>query len=102
MAHSWSTYLNEITQHATGSSVARRLNVSGSKVGYWRRGDRPPTPSEAAHVARTYGRSPLEGLVAAGYLAVDDISDDISIVYPALADYSDVELVEEMLRRAKG
>ncbi|TCJ23800.1 XRE family transcriptional regulator [Microbacterium sp. PI-1] len=101
MAHSWSTYFNGITEHATGSSIAQRLGVSGSKVSYWRRGERPPTPREAAHIARTFGRSPLEGLVAAGYLTAEDLSEDVSVVAHTLADYSDVELAEEMLRRAK-
>lgn len=101
MANSWSTYFNEITENAPGSSVAERLQVSGSKVSDWRRGERPPSPREAAHIARAYGRCPIEGLVAAGYLEATDIADQVSVVVHTLADYTDVELAEEMLRRAR-
>ncbi|MDP3949516.1 helix-turn-helix transcriptional regulator [Microbacterium sp.] len=101
MANTWSTYFNEITKNAPGASVARQLDVSDSKVSYWRRGERPPTPREAVNAARTFGRHPLESLVAAGHLDADDISDHVTVVYPALADYSDVELAQEMVRRAK-
>lgn len=100
MAHSWSTYFNEITEYATGSSIAQRLGVSDSKVSYWRRGERPPSPREAADIARAFGRNPLEGLVAAGYLEAADVSDNVSVVAHTLADYSDVELAQELLRRA--
>ncbi|WP_404473458.1 helix-turn-helix domain-containing protein [Microbacterium aerolatum] len=101
MAHSWATYLNKITGHAPGASVARRLDVSDSKVSYWRRGERPPTPREAVHVARTFGRHPLEALLAGGHLDVDDIADAVTVVHHTLADYSDVELAQELVRRSK-
>jgi len=101
MASSWSTYFNEITDNAPGSSVAARLQISGSKVSYWRRGVRPPSPREAVHIARAYGRNPLEGLVAAGYLEAADVADQVSVIAHTLADYTDVELAQEVLRRTQ-
>jgi hypothetical protein len=85
---------------AKSSSLANRLGASDSKVSYWSRGVRPPSSREAVHVARTFGRSPLEGLIAAGHLDAGDLSDHVSITYPTLADFTDVELAKEVLRRA--
>ncbi|MFA4895116.1 MULTISPECIES: helix-turn-helix transcriptional regulator [unclassified Microbacterium] len=97
---SWLTF-NKITEHAPGASVARRLDVSDSKVSYWRRGERHPTTREAVHVARACGRNPLEALLVGGHLDAGDIAGAVIVVHHTIADYSDVELAQEIVRRSK-
>ena len=101
MSHDWAMYFRNLTADATGSETARRLDVSSSKVSYWRRGDRQPTVREAVRIAREYGRPPMECLVAAGYMDESDLPESVMIQPLSLGSFSDVELAEEMLRRAQ-
>ncbi|KAA9133726.1 helix-turn-helix domain-containing protein [Microbacterium caowuchunii] len=99
MTNDWGTYLRSITGDSTGAEIARRLGVSDSKVSYWKRGERPPTIAEAIQVSRVYGRPPLEGLIAAGYLDPDEVSDAVAVQPVTLRQFTDAQLAEELLRR---
>lgn len=101
MSNDWGTYLRAITDGSSGAEIARKLGVSDSKVSYWKRGERPPTISEAIAVSRAFGRPPLEGLVAAGYLAADEVSDHVTVQPAVLGKFTDAELADELLRRAQ-
>lgn len=100
MTSDWGSYLRQITGNASGAEIARTLGVSDSKVSYWKRNERPPTISEAIKVARVYNRPPLEGLVAAGYLADDEVPDHLTVQTPGLGTFTDAQLADELLRRA--
>ncbi|WP_311245291.1 MULTISPECIES: helix-turn-helix transcriptional regulator [unclassified Microbacterium] len=101
MSDDWGTYFRRLTAGASGAEVARRLGVSDSKVSYWRRSERPPTVKEAIRVSREYGRSPLEGLVAAGHLEPDELSETITVEPLGLSAFTDVELAQEIALRAR-
>jgi len=102
MTNNWGSYLRTITANATGAEIARALGVSESKVSYWKRGERPPTIAECIKVSRHYGRPPLEGLIAAGYLDADDLGDaNVTIAPTSLGAFSDADLADELLRRAR-
>lgn len=101
MSHDWAMYFRNLTAGSTGSDAARRLGVSSSKISYWRRGDRQPTVREAVRVAREFGRPPMECLVAAGYMDESDLPESVTIQPLSLGSFTDVELAEEMLRRAR-
>ncbi|WP_064956017.1 helix-turn-helix domain-containing protein [Microbacterium arborescens] len=99
MTNDWGTYLRTVTDDATGVEIARKLGVSDSKVSYWKRGERPPTIAEAIAVSRAYGRPPLEGLIAAGYLEADEIAESVQVQPIGLRQFTDAQLAEELLRR---
>lgn len=101
MTTNWGTYFRSITGDATGAEIARTLGISDSKVSYWKRGQRPPTISEAIRVSRAYGRPPLEGLVAAGYLDPDEVSEQVTVQPVVLGSFTDAQLADELLRRAQ-
>jgi len=101
MTLGWATYFRTLTAGASGSETTRRLAVSDSKVSYWRRGERQPTVREAVRIAREYERSPLEALVAAGYMDETDLPESVTIQPLSLGSFTDIELAEEMLRRAR-
>lgn len=102
MAHeTWRDYLARISTGASGVELARTLGVSEAKVSYWRSGARTPSPREAADAARAYGRPGLEGLLVAGYIREEDLEGRVEVVARGLGDYSDVEIANEMLRRAR-
>lgn len=100
MTNDWGTYLRTITGDAPGAEIARKLGVSDSKVSYWKRGERNPTIAEAILVSRTWGRPPLEGLIAAGYLEADEIGPHVTVQPIALRGFTDAQLADELLRRA--
>jgi len=100
MPNNWSRYVRRITGDATGRAIAQRLGVPESKVSYWRSATRLPSVSEAIDFARCYARPPLEGLVAAGYLEADDLEGPIVVNSPDIEQFTDVELADELLRRA--
>lgn len=101
MSDDWGSYFRRITSGSSGAEIARRLGVSDSKVSYWRRSERPPTVKEAVRVAREYGRPPLEGLVAAGHLDAEELTESIVIEPVALSAFSDLELAQEIAFRAR-
>lgn len=96
----WPQYVARISDEARNVDIARAIGVSESTITRWRDG-KLPTPSLAVSVARAYNQPPLEALVAAGYLAVDDVRAHVTLRFVPLSDVTDVELANELLDRAE-
>lgn len=96
----WPQYVARISDEARNVDISRAIGVSESTITRWRDG-KLPTPTLAVSVARAYNQPPLEALVAAGYLAVDDVRAHVSIRFVPLSDVTDVELANELLDRAE-
>lgn len=63
----WYTWLDRISHNDNPTTIARRIKTPASTVTRWRDGS-TPSPTQAAAVARAYGRPVLEAFVAAGFL----------------------------------
>lgn len=63
----WYTWLDRISHDDNPTTIARRIKTPPSTVTRWRDGS-TPSPTQAAAVARAYGRPVLEAFVAAGFL----------------------------------
>jgi len=63
----WYTWLDRISHDDNPTTIARRIKTPASTVTRWRDGS-TPSPTQAAAVARAYGRPVLEAFVAAGFL----------------------------------
>ncbi|MCW1957080.1 MAG: helix-turn-helix domain-containing protein [Mycobacterium sp.] len=68
MTETWPEYLRRITGGQTQSQIAERVGVGRLSVCHWLHSKTRPKPETAMAVARVYDRSPIEALLAAGYL----------------------------------
>lgn len=97
----WWSYFKRIAGTETGRVIAEAAQVSEPQVSRWKSGKNRPDAEALVRFARHYKRPPVEAIVAAGYLAVSDITSAIEVVRP-LSDLTDDELLAEVLRRMKG
>lgn len=92
--------MRRIAGDSTGRAIAHHVGVPEAKVSYWRSGSRFPSVSEAINFSRAYGRPPLEGLVAAGFLDADDVAESVVVKNYDIEQFTDTELADELVRRA--
>lgn len=73
MRENWPEYLRRIARGQTQSQIAEKVGVGRLSVCHWLHGKTRPKPETAMAVARVYGRSPIEALLAAGYLDAAEV-----------------------------
>lgn len=100
VSESWWDYVQRVSTRATNKGIAAAAGCDPSTVSHWKNGERPRA-DVVISLARAYGRSPQEALIAAGYLTEEDLSQKV-LVRESLADVSDAELAGEMSRRMIG
>lgn len=101
-SESWSEYVRRSTSHMTQAKAAELAGVNAAAIGRWIRGETDaPRAESVVAFARALGLPPVEALVAAGYLEPNEASHAIQI-RNGISDYSDVELLDELRRRATG
>lgn len=69
MTETWPEYLRRIAAGQTQAQIAARTGVGRLSVCHWLQGKTRPKPETAITVARVYDRSPIEALLAAGFLS---------------------------------
>lgn len=99
-SETWAEYVRRVTAHITQAKAAELAGVNPAAIGRWIRGDTDaPRAESVVSFARALGRPPVEALVAAGYLQVGEASHSIEVRTP-ISDYTDIELLDELKRRA--
>lgn len=94
----WPEYLRRIAAGETQTQIAERVGVGRLSVCNWMLGKTRPKAETAIAVARVYGRSPIEALLAASYLEPDEL--DVSIeVMASPRQLSAHEIADEVRRR---
>lgn len=96
----WSKYIDATSGGALNVTIAKRLNLDPATIGRWRTGAVDPKPRQVVAYARAFDQSPIQALVAAGYLAPDEVG--IEFADPrarTLDDFSTYELAEEIAER---
>lgn len=73
MIETWPEYLRRITGSQTQSQIAECIGIGRLSVCHWLHGKTRPKPETVITVARMYNRSPIEALLAAGYLNPGEI-----------------------------
>ena len=68
----WWSYVATVTGHAAQKDIASATGIDQSSISRWQRGTNTPRAEAVVALARSYGRSPVEALVAAGYLSSDE------------------------------
>ena len=94
----WPQYLRRITGAATQAQIAERIGIGRLSVCNWLQGKTRPKAETVIVVARVYQRSPIEGLLAAGYLQLDEAGSPIKI-HASAHDLPAQELADEVCRR---
>lgn len=94
----WPEYLRRLVGDQSQSLVASRVGVGRLSVCNWLRGKTRPKAETAILVARTYGRSPIEALLAAGYLNHDEL-DGPTEIRSSPKHLSNADLAAEVHRR---
>lgn len=94
----WPEYLRRIGGGSTQAQMAERIGIGRLSVCNWLHGKTQPKAETAITVARAYGRSPIEALIVARYLAADEAGHPIAI-HVSLEDVSGEVLGTELARR---
>ena len=79
MAENWPEYLRRITSGQTQTQIAERIGIGRLSVCNWLHGKTRPKAETVITVAQAYRRSPLEALLAAAYLSVEELDQHIDI-----------------------
>jgi transcriptional regulator with XRE-family HTH domain len=70
---SWWQYVVTVTGNVAQKEIATATGIDQSSISRWQRGTNTPRAEAVVALARAYGRSPVEALVAAGYLSSDEL-----------------------------
>jgi transcriptional regulator with XRE-family HTH domain len=70
---SWWQYVVTVTGDAAQKDIAAATGIDQSSISRWQRETNTPRAEAVVAVGRAYRRSPVEALVAAGYLFSDEL-----------------------------
>jgi len=70
----WSTWFDRVTRDETQQQIGARLGVSRSTMARWMRHG-VLEPNELLALARAYKADPIEGLLASGWLTMEDMKN---------------------------
>jgi len=94
----WWQYVQDVSDGAQQSEIARRLRVDQSTVSRWK-GGVPGKPENVVRFAREYRRPVLEAFVAAGFLTTEDANATVTV--PDIGQLSAADLLAEVRRRMR-
>ena len=96
----WWRYVVTVTGDASQKDIASATGIDQSSISRWHRGTNTPRAEAVVTLARAYGRSPVEALVAAGYLASSDLGVvELTTLTGDLTGASIDSLLSELRRR---
>jgi transcriptional regulator with XRE-family HTH domain len=94
----WAEYVRRVTPGMTQAEVAGVAGIDQTGVSRWLAGSSIPRVETAIRFARNLGRSPVEALVASGYITAAEagVSPQLQI---SVRDLATDELLTEVRRR---
>jgi transcriptional regulator with XRE-family HTH domain len=96
----WWRYVVTVTGNAAQKEIATATGIDQSSISRWQRGSNTPRATAVVTFARAYDRSPIEALVAAGYLSSEDVGVvELTTVTGDLTRVSSDSLLSELRRR---
>jgi transcriptional regulator with XRE-family HTH domain len=97
----WCDYVKMYSQGDKQGRIAERIGVESSTVGRWLKGQtKRPDALQVIDFAREYGRSPIEALIHATFITVDEVGQAVEIA-GSMRDVSDKALLDELADRLK-
>lgn len=98
--HTWWQYVVAITGGAAQKDIAAVTGLDQSSISRWQRGTNTPRAEAVVTLARAYRRSPVEALVAAGYLSSSEVGVvELTTLTGDLTGASIDSLLNEIKRR---
>ncbi len=89
-----------VTGNAAQKDIAAATGIDQSSISRWQRGTHTPRAEAVVGFARVYGRSPVEALVAAGYLSSSELGVvELTTLTGDLTGVSIDSLLSELRRR---
>ena len=79
MAENWPEYLRRITSGQTQTQIDEHNGIGRLSVLNWLHGKTQPKAETVITVAHAYRRSPIEALLAAAYLSIEELDQAIDI-----------------------
>jgi transcriptional regulator with XRE-family HTH domain len=99
-AEDWWRYVMTVTANAAQKDIANATGIDQSTISRWQRGTNAPRAEAAVAFARAYRRSPVEALVAAGYLSSTELGVvELTTLTGDLSGASIDTLLSEIRRR---
>src|ERR1700730_18796722 len=99
----WWRYVMTVTGNAAQKDIATATGIDQSSISRWQRGTNTPRAEAVIALARAYGRSPVEALVAAGYLSSTEVGVvELTTLTGDLTAVSIDSLLNELRRRVLG
>jgi len=96
----WWRYVLTVTGNASQKDIAAATGIDQSSISRWQRGTNTPRAEAVVALARAYGRSPVEALVAAGYLSDGELGVvELTTLTGDLTSVSIDSLLNELRRR---
>ena len=96
----WWRYVMTVTGNAAQKEIATATGIDQSSISRWQRGTNTPSAEAVVALARVYGRSPVEALVAAGYLSSSELGVvELTTLTGDLTGVSIDSLLSEVRRR---
>lgn len=96
----WWRYVVTVTGNATQKDIAVTSGIDQSSISRWQSGTITPRAEAVVALARAYGRSPVEALVAAGYLSSTEVGVvELTTLTGDLSGASIDSLLNELRRR---
>jgi transcriptional regulator with XRE-family HTH domain len=96
----WWRYVGTVTGNAAQKDIAAATGIDQSSISRWQRGTNTPRAEAVVALARAYGRSPVEALVAAGYLSSSELGVvELTTLTGDLTGASIDSLLSELRRR---
>jgi transcriptional regulator with XRE-family HTH domain len=96
----WWRYVVTVTGNVAQKDIANATGIDQSSISRWQRGTSTPRAEAVVALARAYGRSPVEALVAAGYLSSTEVGVvELTTLTGDLTGVSVDSLLNELRRR---
>ncbi|WP_433658087.1 helix-turn-helix domain-containing protein [Nocardia sp. CA-128927] len=98
MDRNWWAYVERIAPGRNLKEIAEVADLDPSQISRWKTGQSTPRAENVIRFARALGASPVEALVAAGYLETEEAASTVT-VRTDVRDLSVEELVEGLSHR---
>ncbi len=95
---SWTEYVQRITAGVPRKEIARAAQINISGISRWMSGETRPSAEKVVAFARGLHQSPIEALIAAGYIEPHEVSGVIEVVR-SLEEVTDEELLNQVAER---
>jgi hypothetical protein len=95
----WPEYVRRVTRSMPQTRIADITGIAQTNVGRWLRGETDaPLATTVVTFARKLGENPVEALIAAGYITLQESGAEV-VAYTGLQGYSTRQLLDELDRR---